>query len=296
MQLLEKDKSTVETPVTAVWQTPSTEPGAIPKAGRFLKRYGFALIASLWAFTAGIVFRKNRDLICKICGHFGFGMKNGHALTPQLPEKPVAALLTEEPGVRVLEPRHARGNVSLFELLAICKLVKQFRPRAMFEIGTFDGRTSLNLAANGGDGAVVYTLDLPGSQANTTGLPLEAGDKSLIEKESSGDRYKHSAERGRIRQLFGDSATFDFSPYFGAIDLIFIDGAHSYEYVLNDTRIALKLLRNGSGVILWHDYGSSEGVIRALDELAGTDPKLAGMVRIKETNLVFIHLGGSERT
>ena len=35
---------------------------------------------------------------------------------------------------------------------------------------------------------------------------------------------------------------YDYSPLKGKIDLIFIDGSHSYEYIENDTRRALELL------------------------------------------------------
>jgi hypothetical protein len=53
------------------------------------------------------------------------------------------------------------------------------------------------------------------------------------------------------------------------VDLFFIDGAHSYEYVRQDTLNALKCCRKG-GVIAWHDFGRSgvNGVSRWICELA----------------------------
>jgi hypothetical protein len=68
--------------------------------------------------------------------------------------------------------------------------------------------------------------------------------------------------------LFGDSASFDFSPFAGAVDLFFIDGAHSYEYVRSDTLRALQCVRPG-GVIAWHDFGRTgvNGVSRWLLEM-----------------------------
>jgi len=41
----------------------------------------------------------------------------------------------------------------------------------------------------------------------------------------------------------GDSASFDWAPYEGTLDFIFIDGAHSQEYVLSDSRQAFRLLK-----------------------------------------------------
>jgi hypothetical protein len=73
----------------------------------------------------------------------------------------------------------------------------------------------------------------------------------------------------RITALIGDSATFDFAPYRGAIDFVYVDGAHSYDYVRNDTEAALGLL-SPNGVIAWDDYPAISGVYRALNELAPT--------------------------
>jgi predicted O-methyltransferase YrrM len=87
------------------------------------------------------------------------------------------------------------------------------------------------------------------------------------------DGYHINARRSddlgdRIHRLFGDSATFDFSPFHNQVDLFFIDGAHSYQYVRNDTEKALPCVKKG-GVIAWHDYGRCgiNGVSRWLHEL-----------------------------
>ena len=58
--------------------------------------------------------------------------------------------------------------------------------------------------------------------------------------------------RGSVQQHFGDSATFDFSPFEGSCDLVFVDGAHTADYVEIDTRTALRLVRPG-GTIVWDD-------------------------------------------
>jgi predicted O-methyltransferase YrrM len=88
-----------------------------------------------------------------------------------------------------------------------------------------------------------------------------------------GSRFlNNDTTRSKIIQLFGDTARFDFSPYFGKMDMVFIDGAHTYEYLLNDTKIARKLLKD-KGVILWHDYaGDWPGVTKALNKLYIENP------------------------
>jgi hypothetical protein len=80
--------------------------------------------------------------------------------------------------------------------------------------------------------------------------------------------YEAHAEGSKVRQLYGDSAVFDFSPYRQGVDLFFIDGAHSYDYVKSDTLKALDCVRGGG--IVWHDYGrfGVNGVSRWLHELS----------------------------
>ena len=84
-----------------------------------------------------------------------------------------------------------------------------------------------------------------------------------------GETLEGRKDTARIHRLLGDSATFDFSPYARNIDLFFIDGAHTYEYVKNDTLKALECCHPGS-VIAWHDYGRMgvNGVRRWLHEFA----------------------------
>lgn len=68
-----------------------------------------------------------------------------------------------------------------------------------------------------------------------------------------------------IRQVYGDSVNFDFSPYHGVMDVVFIDGAHTADYVKNDTEKALKMLRPEGGLMIWHD-GPLYGVVKYLGE------------------------------
>src|SRR5690606_750981 len=77
-------------------------------------------------------------------------------------------------------------------------------------------------------------------------------------------------EARRIHQLWGDSRTFDCSPYQGTCDLVFIDACHDYEFAASDTQKALRLV-SPTGVVVWHDYMEGwPGVVRAVDELLPT--------------------------
>lgn len=253
----------------------------------FIISYIYSAASCVYLFAAGFLFAKNRPLIFSISRHFGYDGKPFDILMPTVR---LSQLVTEDVAVKMRELEGEAGNVSLYELLAINQLVKLHDPKGLFEIGTFNGRTTLNMASNCSQEAEVYTLDLPKDQLNSTRLSIASGDRPFILKERSGARYSGQEAEEKITQLYGDSATFDFSPFLNKIDFIFIDGAHSYEYVLNDSKTALELLRNGKGVILWHDFNAWKGVTRALNELYSENGKFKGLKHIEGTSLAYAML------
>ena len=157
------------------------------------------------------------------------------------------------------------------DLVSLCWVCRAIEPRVVFEIGTLEGYTALHFALNTPPEARVYTPDLPPDAASAPLLPTTLMDDVHIQgaRRRHGYLFDSFPERAKITCLYGDSASFDFSPYSGQVDLFFIDGAHSYEYVRADTLNALRCTRPG-GVILWHDYGrvGVNGVSRWLHELA----------------------------
>lgn len=191
------------------------------------------------------------------------------------------------------------GNVSPYEIDVIAALVNAHQPAVLFEIGTFDGRTSLNMAANAPRGATVYTLDLPAASLSSTTFALELNEDAFVKKQRSGARFVDSKSRYDIVQLLGDSATFDFSPYHGKVDFMFIDGSHAYAYVKSDTLNALKMVREG-GIIIWHDFVRAgftpfPGVPRALTEFYLTDARFRDLKQIQHTSIVYLKLPARDR-
>jgi predicted O-methyltransferase YrrM len=135
-------------------------------------------------------------------------------------------------------------------------LVKELNPQTIFEIGTYNGFTALHMAVNSPEACRIFTLDLPpdydlGKVGNTS------YDDLLVIKLSQATInqrfYKKHPLENKISELYGDSASFDFSPYAGKIDIVFIDGNHSFQYVKSDTENAFKMLSD-NGVIVWHDF------------------------------------------
>jgi predicted O-methyltransferase YrrM len=65
-----------------------------------------------------------------------------------------------------------------------------------------------------------------------------------------------------IHHLEANTKDFDFSSLRKKYDLIFIDGDHSYEMVLNDTRKVFKDLVHENTVVVWHDYAYNPQKVR----------------------------------
>ena len=154
---------------------------------------------------------------------------------------------------------YASLQADFIALMTITRLVK---PKRIFEIGTLSGAASLHFALN--SEAEIFTLNLPPNA--TPALQITEHDKRYLLVWTK-LVFEGTPEAKRIHCLYGDSSTFDFSPYRNNIDLFFIDGAHSYAYVCNDTYKALFCCDSGS-VICWHDYGrcAMNGVSKFLHE------------------------------
>lgn len=153
-------------------------------------------------------------------------------------------------------------------LCLICQIIK---PKIVFEIGTMRGYTAFHFALNTPDDARIYTLDLSKSENINPALKTTVMDDAHIKSYVKSEQYcfGNSDVASKITCLFGDSAAFDFSPYYERVDFFFIDGAHSYQYVRSDTLNALKCCHPGS-VIAWHDFGRMgvNGVSKWLLELS----------------------------
>lgn len=161
------------------------------------------------------------------------------------------------------------GHFNQVDLLYVAAIARFRQCRRMFEIGTYQGRTTYHLA-QATDDAQVYTLNLPPED-----------DPSVAE--FIGCWFKDTPQASRIHQIFEDSAAFDPTPYAKQMDLVFVDGDHSYEAVRNDTGKALQMLAPG-GIILWHDFAmKSPGVVRYLREFSQQRP----ILRFKHTCLAL---------
>ncbi len=209
-----------------------------------------------------------------------------------IPKRPLEDLI-ECPKLQLSNFFSRNGNLSSYELLAIASIASSRGARRLLEIGTFDGNTTLQLALNTPEDAVIHTIDLPEGDSATKEPVLESdlqfiADPSKMERKFLGTSVAH-----KVVQHLGDSTSYDFAQFAkeGSLDFIFIDGGHSYECVKSDTKNAWKVLAQ-SGCILWHDFTPHfGGVYQFLHELSETHD----LIHIEGTNLV-IFLSTSDRT
>jgi Methyltransferase domain len=184
---------------------------------------------------------------------------------PGIAAVPLSSIPSSERPVRMLASGWLPGGTPPQDLYALLRIVRWIEPRAIFEIGTSRGVAAAHLALN--SQATIYTLDLPEEMAADV-EGYSPGDLQLLQSaDEIGRDYRPFNSDGRIRQLFGDSRNFDYRPYCAAMDLVLVDGCHTYEGVLSDSRHAFELLGE-KGIILWHDFANLVEVTRAVKTLA----------------------------
>ena len=205
--------------------------------------------------------------------------------TEQLPEMAIEDLFPGIEGVTVTVPfwqtKRQSGTLPIAELLVVSAICQHLSAMKVFEIGTYTGSSTLAIAMHTSPDAQVFTIDLP-PQARRTKHPVENGDITGVDY-VVGEHYRSNGYERKIKQLYGDSAEFDFGSFAASMDIVFVDGNHEYENVKADTVNAFKMVRPG-GVIIWDDYHPQfgPGVMRALHELPrGT------IYRIKDTRLAL---------
>jgi predicted O-methyltransferase YrrM len=178
---------------------------------------------------------------------------------------------TAEPPVLTLRASPVCRSVTLHESVCLAVLMKRVNARRVFEFGTYRGVSTTQLALNLPPGGQVFTLDLPVENLNTKFALDTTGEVDVVQDARKGDLIPGPL-RAQITFLAQDSADFDPAPYEGTMDLVFVDGAHTAEYVKNDSEKGWRMLRPG-GILCWHDCRfNSPSVIRYLRQ-CGYGPK-----------------------
>jgi len=133
---------------------------------------------------------------------------------------------------------------------ALAKLASLTRaPDYIVEFGTFTGMATYHMAENSPEGVRLITVDFNASSGSYTDSNAE---NHPYPKYKPGEVWVQAPEaiRQKITQMIGDSTKIDFTPYYGKVGLIWLDGGHSREVCLTDMKNALCMLRPGGYMVL----------------------------------------------
>jgi hypothetical protein len=200
-----------------------------------------------------------------------------------LPVKNPIAGLEEGTGQVLSVPLQFKtgGGTDTLEILTLAAIAKVRKPRRVFEIGTYNGKTTSVFLLNTPEESQVFTLDLPPSGGVAENyLP---SDVELVNNRRTDDFLVPFRSSERYHQLYCDSKLFDPEPFRDSIDLGFIDGAHTRDFVQNDTE-KMAIMMAPDGLVLWHDYGG-KGSFRPLADYLESLP--CAMCRITGTSLAW---------
>jgi len=216
----------------------------------------------------------------------GRGLRSKHPLAFIYHEKWQPRIATDRAELPVAV--ELGGGIRLDELLNLALVTRVLNPSKVFEIGTFMGQTTSVFVLNARPDAKVVTLDLPPDvdmDANSVKGCYIDTDVALVKQRKVGSFRPSVGLEGKYEQIFCDSMRFDPTPHAGTVELGFIDGAHSREYVENDTRKMAVMMAN-RGLVFWHDYGG-KGRFRDLSEYLEMLARQITLYRVPKTSLAW---------
>jgi len=185
------------------------------------------------------------------------------------------------------------GELCPRDLAFLLAIAKRAQAKHVLEIGTYNGRTTLELAKL--DSVVsVETVDLPDEPV----LDESHDDHHLIAKREVGSAYLGHPEARKITQYRMDSKQLSHWPGLPHLDrdLFWIDGAHTYGACKWDSETCLGMASHTKGTIVWHDCDPThQGVVKAIECLRQSQAHIERYgpmdIRvIEETSLAYLKL------
>jgi predicted O-methyltransferase YrrM len=163
------------------------------------------------------------------------------------------------------------------ETAILVALVNSVAPRIAIEFGCNQGITAKRLLDNVPTLQKYIGIDVPADHVPTltcqsSEVPIVAGHAAATDE--------------RFSVYLAPSITIG-PEQLEPCDAIFVDGDHSYEAVLHESRLARELIRS-PGIVVFHDYGNpAVEVTRALNQLYDRGWPIA---RVEHSWLAFMRI------
>ena len=180
------------------------------------------------------------------------------------------------------------GMTSDYEAWIISSISKI--SKKIFEFGTCSGKTTYLMGLNSSDDTKIVSITLNPDDLDNV-IKKDKDNKVSFRNiihESMYEKFLFSGKEveKKIKIIFQNSLNLEHSKYKNQMDLIFIDGGHTYSVVKSDSEKSFEML-NTNGIILWHDYvpgkRSAKDVVKYINEIS----KQKKIYKIKNTSLCF---------
>lgn len=151
----------------------------------------------------------------------------------------------------VIEKDDYAGLMQLHEVDTLVSLGKAINAKRIFEFGTNLGHTTRILSQNFDE---VWTLDFYAEMGSYIS-PQQGGELNRLKDVGMMSRLPN------VHQMYGDTLSKETRLLLmnmrRSFDLVFVDAGHSLLNVLNDSLLALAMVKRG-GLIVWHDFKNQD--------------------------------------
>jgi len=144
------------------------------------------------------------------------------------------------------------------EKLLLYNLASKVRDGYALEIGSYLGASACFISAGLKGSSKLICVDTWKNDAMSEG-PRDTYEEFV-------KNTKNFSEKIIMVRGFSFNVVEDVKRITNAIDLLFIDGDHSYQAVKKDVELYFPLLKKG-GAIIFHDIGWAEGVKKVVEEI-----------------------------
>ena len=176
-----------------------------------------------------------------------------------------------------------RRPTGKFDISALLFLMKKSCEKDFFEIGTWYGKTTYEIAIKFPE-KKIYTIDYMEDD-------LILSEHAKNTRASKEDLCFYAHHLPNVKFIYANSHIYDFD-IIKDVDFFFIDGDHSFNGVKIDTEKAIDYLeKNGSGTIAWHDIHTKN--LTQVPDYMKYLGKTQDIWYIKNSNIGFMKVKGN---